>query len=69
MLTSAAETKNKTLEELDIFFGGTEDSLAAADRERMANINERLGIKNAETIEDFRDRQPSVTEKPKSEQA
>ncbi|RMZ91739.1 hypothetical protein DV736_g1016, partial [Chaetothyriales sp. CBS 134916] len=61
------ETKDKTLEELDIFFGGTENSLAATDREKMRKINERLGIANVNTVEDFRDREPSVSaEKPKA---
>jgi hypothetical protein len=42
------ETKNKTLEELDLFFGGSMESVAQADRERMHRINERLGITGAE---------------------
>lgn len=38
------ETKNKTLEELDVYFGGSEDSIAERDRELMRNIQEELGI-------------------------
>jgi hypothetical protein len=30
------ETKNKTLEELNIYFGGESDALAAKDREMRA---------------------------------
>lgn len=37
------ETKDKTLEELDVYFGGGEDSIALADRERMRRIQESLG--------------------------
>ncbi|KAH0151776.1 hypothetical protein KCU67_g10112, partial [Aureobasidium melanogenum] len=48
------ETKNKTLEELDLYFGGTKDSLAVADRERMQRIEAQLGIAGAETIEDLK---------------
>lgn len=47
------ETKDKTLEELDVYFGGDKDSIAVKDRERMAAINERLGITDAETAEDL----------------
>lgn len=38
------ETKDKTLEELDVYFGGDASGIAAADRERMARINASLGI-------------------------
>lgn len=38
------ETKNKTLEELDVYFGGSEDSIAERDRELMRSIQEELGI-------------------------
>ncbi|RMZ82395.1 hypothetical protein DV737_g2062, partial [Chaetothyriales sp. CBS 132003] len=62
---SQVQTKDKTLEELDSFFGGAEDSLAAAGRERR-QINERLGIANVSTAEDFSNSAPSVSaEKPK----
>ncbi|KAI9763034.1 MAG: hypothetical protein M4579_000097 [Chaenotheca gracillima] len=54
------ETKNKTLEELDVFFGGDMDSIAAADKARMQSINERLGLVGAEVVEDLKGRQTSV---------
>lgn len=38
------ETKDKTLEELDLYFGGTVDSVAARDRERMDRIMRQLGM-------------------------
>jgi MFS family permease len=47
------ETKNKTLEELDIYFGGDNATLAAADRARMQRIEESLGISNATSTDDF----------------
>ncbi|KAL4819923.1 general substrate transporter [Aspergillus spinulosporus] len=49
----APETKDKTLEELDIYFGGTQDSIAEADRARMARINEQLGLSGVEKVEDL----------------
>lgn len=55
------ETKNKTLEELDIYFGGTADSIAQADRARMQRINASLGIANAENVEDLRERATSFS--------
>lgn len=36
------ETKGKTLEEMDVYFGGSETSLAVRDRERMENIQREL---------------------------
>jgi hypothetical protein len=50
----APETKDKTLEELDIFFGGGMDSIAEADRLRMQRINETLGLAGVENIEDLK---------------
>ena len=41
------ETKDKTLEELDIYFGGKAD-IAAADQARIQRINESLGLEQAE---------------------
>lgn len=38
------ETKDKTLEELDVYFGGEKDGIAVADQARMQRINESLGI-------------------------
>jgi hypothetical protein len=49
----APETKDKTLEELDIYFGGGQDSIAEADRLRMARINEQLGLSGVEKVEDL----------------
>lgn len=48
------ETKNKTLEELDVYFGGSEDGIAAADQERMRRINESLGLAGVERPEDLK---------------
>jgi hypothetical protein len=47
------ETKNKTLEELNIYFGGESDALAARDRERMRRIEESLGLAGATRREDI----------------
>ena len=44
------ETKDKTLEELDVYFGGDKSSVAAADKERMERINESLGLARVEDI-------------------
>jgi MFS family permease len=38
------ETKNKTLEELDVYFGADGDAIAIKDRERMARIEQSLGL-------------------------
>ncbi|KAJ6104777.1 Major facilitator superfamily domain general substrate transporter [Penicillium sp. IBT 18751x] len=50
----APETKDKTLEELDVFFGGSEASIAEADRQRMQRINESLGLAGVENVEDLK---------------
>jgi hypothetical protein len=50
----APETKDKTLEELDVFFGGAMDSIAEADRLRMLRINESLGLAGIENLEDLK---------------
>ncbi|KAJ5129082.1 Major facilitator superfamily domain general substrate transporter [Penicillium atrosanguineum] len=50
----APETKDKTLEELDVFFGGSEASIAEADRLRMQRINESLGLAGVENVEDLK---------------
>ncbi|OJJ98843.1 hypothetical protein ASPACDRAFT_121570 [Aspergillus aculeatus ATCC 16872] len=49
----APETKDKTLEELDVFFGGSMDSIAEADRLRMQAIYDRLGLSGVEKVEDL----------------
>jgi sugar porter (SP) family MFS transporter len=48
------ETKNKTLEELDVYFGADVDGIAAKDRERMRNIEVRLGLAGVQGPEDLR---------------
>lgn len=50
----APETKDKTLEELDIFFGGSDESIADSDRQRMQRINESLGLAGIERVEDLK---------------
>ncbi|KAJ5833781.1 Major facilitator superfamily domain general substrate transporter [Penicillium riverlandense] len=49
----APETKDKTLEELDVFFGGSKESIAESDRLRMERINEQLGLAGVENLEDL----------------
>ncbi|KAJ5134584.1 Major facilitator superfamily domain general substrate transporter [Penicillium atrosanguineum] len=58
----APETKDKTLEELDIFFGGSEDSIAEADRIRMQRIYESLGLAGLETVDDLKTEKHSISE-------
>ncbi|TVY28380.1 MFS glucose transporter [Lachnellula hyalina] len=48
------ETKNKTLEELDIYFGGDNNSIAVADKARMQRIEESLGLAGVQTVEDLK---------------
>ncbi|TVY42320.1 MFS glucose transporter [Lachnellula subtilissima] len=48
------ETKNKTLEELDIYFGGDNNSIAVADKARMQRIEESLGLSGVQTVEDLK---------------
>lgn len=57
------ETKNRTLEELDVYFGGDNATLAAQDRARMQAINERLGLVGVENPEDLREK---LVSKPSS---
>lgn len=54
-----AETKNKTLEELDVYFGGSIDSIAAKDKARMEAIYERIGLSGVETVEELGERKAS----------
>lgn len=58
----APETKDKTLEELDVFFGGGMDSIAEADRLRMQRINETLGLAGVENIEDLKSEKEIISE-------
>ncbi|KAJ5786165.1 Major facilitator superfamily domain general substrate transporter [Penicillium pulvis] len=50
----APETKDKTLEELDVYFGGSDATIAATDRERMERIYETLGLAGVENVEDLK---------------
>lgn len=61
------ETKDKTLEELDVYFGADKDSVAVADRERMDRINERLGLAGVEDVTQVAGK--STLEKPGIESA
>jgi MFS family permease len=47
------ETKDRTLEELDIFFGGDETSIAQSDAVRMQRIYASLGLAGVERPEDL----------------
>lgn len=47
------ETKDKTLEELDVYFGGDGSTLAAEDRARMERINRDLGSDDIHTLDDI----------------
>jgi hypothetical protein len=38
------ETKNKTLEQLEVYFGADADGIAAKDTKRVRNIEVRLGL-------------------------
>lgn len=58
----APETKDKTLEELDIFFGGSANSIAEADRLRMTRINESLGLAGVENLEDLKAEKQVMTD-------
>ncbi|KAJ5398721.1 Major facilitator superfamily domain general substrate transporter [Penicillium sp. CMV-2018d] len=58
----APETKDKTLEELDVFFGGDKNSIAEADRLRMMRINESLGLAGVEILEDLKGEKQIDTE-------
>jgi hypothetical protein len=63
------ETKNKTLEELDIYFGGESDALAAKDRERMRRIEESLGLAGATRPGDILAGEKTVGEEERVEAA
>jgi MFS family permease len=55
------ETKNKTLEELDVYFGADAESISAKDRERMRNIEVRLGLAGVQEPEDLKMREGEQT--------
>ncbi|KAB8072717.1 sugar transporter [Aspergillus leporis] len=61
----APETKDKTLEELDVYFGGGQASIAEADRLRMQQINECLGLAGVENVEDLKNEKTGVHEELK----
>lgn len=65
----APETKDKTLEELDMFFGGEKESVAAADRQRMERIYETLGLAGVEVIEDLKGEKEIASEQVEVETA
>jgi hypothetical protein len=48
------ETKDKTLEELDVYFGGDNTTIAATDRARMDRINASLGLTGVEHPNDLK---------------
>lgn len=61
------ETKDKTLEELDVYFGADKQSVAAADKERMDRINERLGLAGVEDVNQLNEKPLNMTEKNSGE--
>lgn len=50
------ETKDRTLEELDMYFGGDSDSIAQADKVRMDRIYASLGLDGIDRPEDLREK-------------
>lgn len=55
------ETKDRTLEELDMYFGADSNSIAQADKIRMDRIYESLGLAGIERPEDLREKdRPAV---------
>ncbi|KAH8898270.1 sugar transporter [Thozetella sp. PMI_491] len=52
------ETKDKTLEEMDLYFGGDKSGIAAEDRERMQRIEAALGLQGVERPEDLKTTRP-----------
>ncbi|EFX04231.1 sugar transporter [Grosmannia clavigera kw1407] len=56
------ETKDKTLEELDVYFGGDAGGIAVKDQERMARINASLGLQGVERPEDLKTAIPTGAE-------
>lgn len=47
------ETKDRTLEELDIYFGGDDTTIAQEDKVRMDRIHQSLGLSGVERPEDL----------------
>jgi hypothetical protein len=56
------ETKDRTLEELDVYFGGDETTIAQDDALRMARIYESLGLAGVERPEDLKEKSGAVGE-------
>lgn len=53
------ETKDKTLEELDIYFGGDDTTIAREDKARMDRIYQSLGLAGVERPEDLAEKDVS----------
>ncbi|KAF3767942.1 putative sugar transporter [Cryphonectria parasitica EP155] len=53
------ETKDKTLEELDVYFGGDDTTIAAEDKARMDRIYASLGLSGVERPEDLNEKSPA----------
>ncbi|ROW05798.1 hypothetical protein VMCG_05204 [Cytospora schulzeri] len=51
------ETKDRTLEELDIYFGGDDTTIAQADKTRMDRIYQNLGLLGVERPEDLAEKE------------
>jgi MFS family permease len=55
------ETKDKTLEELDVYFGGDSTTIAQNDAARMQRIYEVLGLAGVERPEDLMEKDDPTT--------
>lgn len=53
------ETKDKTLEELDVYFGGDDTTIAAEDKARMDRIYAQLGLSGIDGHEDLPEKTPA----------
>jgi hypothetical protein len=63
------ETKNKTLEELNIYFGGESDALAAKDREMRMRVEESFGLAGVTGPEGILAQEKTVGEEERVEAA
>ncbi|KAH8673395.1 sugar transporter [Xylariales sp. PMI_506] len=61
------ETKDKSLEELDVFFGGDSTTIAQEDAARMQRIYESLGIANLDRPEDLLEKDETTTQHAEAE--
>ncbi|KAF7595472.1 hypothetical protein BBP40_005808 [Aspergillus hancockii] len=66
IFSALAETKDKTLKELDVYFEGGEDSIAEADRVRTQQINERLGLAGVKNVDNLKNEKSAVHEELES---